>query len=210
MVMVGCGNSNKNLFMSKAERYKTTLVPVFRVENVNGKRVFHIKVLADDTYAIKSGSEGFERFDNDADYEEYAIPIYMARMLNFQDYDYENELIEKYNDHWWEKCTYDESVQLYGERNSLIKGVVEYLYGDKNNISDEKLFKKLDKFYYDKHPEELQFEPGRSAYGEKSYKAYNEYGMPSFLLVSSSKEDEFFYFSNNELLPVPEGSVILR
>lgn len=209
VVMVGCGNSNKNLFMSKAERYKTTLVPVFRVKNENGKRVFLVTGI--DYYAIKSGSEGFERFDNDADYEEYAIPIEMASLLNtWYDFDYENELIEKYGDYWWEKCTYDESIQLYGERDSLIKGVVEYLYGDKKNIPDEKLYKKLDKFYYDEHPEEWQFRLEDSQYGFKKFRANLKYNMPLLFLVSSSEADQYFYFSNKEVIPIPEGSVIFQ
>lgn len=215
MVMVGCGNSNKNLFMSKAERYKTTLVPVFRVHWKYGNWIDGWK-----HFAICSSSGEFEKFNNDADYEEYSTALYMAcccfwlRDVDNGRFDelqrkFKNKYGEKWDEKKWTSEESDQYVKLKSERmTSLIQGVAEYLYGDKNNISDENLYKVLDEYYYNHHPDEWQTQLEDSYYGFKSYFIGPKDGVKSIYSAHSPK-DEYFYFSNNQLLPIPEGSLIL-
>lgn len=89
--------------------------------------------------------------------------------------------------------------------SSVVSGVIDYLQGRKDKISDQEVFRLIDKEYYDSHPSEKEYYQRSSRYNTKGYMPYGEeYGYVS--ARSYDKDWGPIIFSDGT--EVPEGTLM--
>lgn len=118
-------------------------------------------------------------FDNDANYQDICALTYFYRRSI-------NGLQFLYNDFGFSKQTeWMKSPEYASLMEGMCRMVNMYLSGDKSKIEDKRILKMLDKYWYDFHPDRMQFRLDEEEYNQKRYEDYN----------SSRKK---VYFQNNE------------
>lgn len=140
------------------------------------------------------------QFDNDEDYSGYCA---FCRFVLDRDFfcNYkevfgadEDELAPDHN----------VSDTVYNYHCSFINGFIDYINGNKDKIKDRKLFKEIDKAFYNCHPDQEYFVPSRSGYGNKTYLSNEE----RYLTAESTDYDDrksYFFHDGTEL---PEGTLV--
>ena len=84
------------------------------------------------------------------------------------------------------------SDTVYNYHCSFINGFIDYINGNKDKIKDRKLFKEIDKAFYNCHPDQEYFVPSRSGYGNKTYLSNEERYLTA---ESTDYDDSKSYFS---------------
>ena len=128
-------------------------------------------------------------FDNDENYEEWCLPLYLFYQV-FPDY-FNRET--RYNEfkklgvplkqsiyptvwkmdlEWW--VNHPEKIKEYGKIElkyfqEAYYATMQYLMGDKDKITNKVLYKIIDKQYYNRHINDRYFSLKSSKYGQKKY-----------------------------------------
>ncbi|MDE7369895.1 MAG: hypothetical protein K2N08_09055 [Muribaculaceae bacterium] len=141
-------------------------------------------------------------FDNDMDYT-IACPLYyfITKVSSNLGYDRVNNYGETY--------TEDEERKYLNDFQTMVTGVFDYLNGNKDKITDRKLFKAIDKAYYDYHPEEAIFYELDSKYGSKKYGSDRLEGnnVTEHIKVFCTENS---YCTYGDRQPIPEDIMIMR
>lgn len=160
-------------------------------------------------YNNKSGQ--FVQFDNDADYTEHCKIlgfITSARdEVPFRDLSLDWDSIGRHRSFKTYGTISHVDEPIYKYDIALINGILEYVYGNKEKITDSKIFKAIDKTFYDKHPDQAFYQLEKSVYGDKRYEDYNNL-LPSIQARSyeiGQENDVYFFQDGTEL---PEGTLL--
>lgn len=147
------------------------------------------------------------QFDNDEDYSGYcAFCRFVFNYCDIPGWRYKEvfgaDIDELAPDH-------NVSDTVYNYHCSFINGFIDYINGNKDKIKDRKLFKEIDKAFYDYHPDQEYFDLDESRYGIKEYKS-NRLHLVS--AVSTDYDDSkfsksYFFHDGTEL---PEGTLVFR
>ncbi len=142
-------------------------------------------------YILRDSSGELVKFDNDADYSNYGQIIKFIKAADGgMGYDSGNIggdlysqlsgndpcLIKSGNEDKFQKWkqNHPEDVKKLNKGiadyyKSMVDNVVKYAQGDKDKITDPEIFKKIDKAYYDYHPDQRAFYCEESKYNYKRY-----------------------------------------
>lgn len=232
LVLSGCGNNDKikiGLFMSKAEKLKTSLVPVYQHMNDSSfwEHPSECPVIKSNYYAVRDASGQFEQFDNDGDYEEYAEIVDMVYNITCFGFNpYGDHIYNYFGRDFYDKYETDQNIfneqflKANKDHISLIEGVAEYLYGDKSKIDNEELYSCIEEYYINQKPNEWVFE--FSEYYNKYSEFYNHGRVKQYRANANSKYVHNLYYGINvfsagqnkfylaDNTPVPKGSLIIE
>ena len=143
------------------------------------------------------------QFDNDEDYSGYCA--FCRFVLNYCDipgWRYKEvfgaDIDELAPDH-------NVSDTVYNYHCSFINGFIDYINGNKDKIKDRKLFKKIDKAFYDSHPDQEYFVPSTSGYGYKYYRSNRERSQKVQSTDYDNEYRSYFFHDGTEL---PEGTLV--
>ncbi|MDE5625133.1 MAG: hypothetical protein K2I61_02305 [Muribaculaceae bacterium] len=146
------------------------------------------------------------QFDNDEDYSGYCTFLRFVKNCDAAPYEYEEVFgIDKtffYEDF---KQNHKVSDTVYNFHLSLINAVIDYLDGNKDKIKDRKLFKRIDKAFFDYHPDQGYYSLEYSYYDSKRYSSTNN-RMLSVSVKSQSDDNPYIYYHDGTALP--EGSLV--
>lgn len=128
-------------------------------------------------------------FDNDENYEEWSLPLYLFRQVFSNYFNRETRYNEfkklgvplkqstypsvwKMDLEWW--VNHPEKIKEYGKIElkyfqEAYHATMQYLMGDKDKITNKVLYKIIDKEYYDRHISDRYFTLKSSEYGRKEY-----------------------------------------
>lgn len=143
-------------------------------------------------YVLRDSSGELVKFDNDADYSDYGQIIeFISKASGEMTFSSDNiggelysqlsgnnpNLILSGNEEKFQewKQNHPEDVKKLNKGiadyyTSMVDNVVKYAQGDKEKITDPEIFKKIDKAYYDFHPDQRIFYCEKSRYNYKRYK----------------------------------------
>lgn len=142
-------------------------------------------------------------FDNDEDYSGYCAFFGFVGSCDVAFYEYEKVFgIDKtvfYKDFEQNHKVCD---TVYNFHLSLINAVMDYLGGNKDKIKDRKLFTRIDKAFYDNHPDQGYYYLKRSEYGHKYYYSTND-KMSTVHARASNLDDRL-----HDGTELPEGTLV--
>lgn len=159
-------------------------------------------------FALMNSDTGeLVQFDNDEDYSGYCAFLSFVKKSRLYGYEYKevlgidtNALYEDF------KQNHKVSDTLYNYHLSLINAVMDYANGNKDKIKDQTLFKKIDKAFYDCHPDQGYYYLKDSYYNSKSYCPTNN-RMISVDARSQNLDGQLVvYYHDGTALP--EGSLV--
>lgn len=81
--------------------------------------------------------------------------------------------------------------------------VIDYMNGDKDKIKDRTLFKRIDKAFYNKHPDQDYYYLKASGYGWKGYSSDRNY-----VGVRSTDLDDGYSYFFHDGTELPEGTLV--
>ncbi|MDE6802977.1 MAG: hypothetical protein K2J06_09465 [Muribaculaceae bacterium] len=133
-------------------------------------------------------------FNNDASYLSGCPLVYFIDRVHYY--------CSWYN--YWDSYSDEQYLQFIP---TMITGIVDYLNGNKDKITDRELFKIIDRAYYDFHPERIEFYNKESRYGRKTYSNNRDDYCVSF----KSYNPEVYNFGLCPINPkdIPEGILIM-
>lgn len=144
------------------------------------------------------------QFDNDEDYSGYCTFFSFVQRCDVGPYEYKevfgiDEIYEE---------NHKVSDTVYNFHLSLINAVMDYLNGNKDKIKDRKLFKRIDKAFYDHHPDQGYYSLEHSEYGLKRYSTPND----EMWSVNARASDLKYYILPrlHDGTELPEGTLVFR
>lgn len=176
---------------------------------VDGKYPLLVGTYGSPSLALRNSSGELLRFDNDADYSELCPAIRFITdaldddtCIKLLDLDRSDNWIREYNDNIEEN---NKIVRKYEE--AIISGAIDYLQGNKEKITDQVVFQRLDETFYNTHPTERVFYESESSYNSKTYDSNNNNGK---VYVENSSKDTWDkpikIFADGT--KVPEGTLL--
>lgn len=185
-------------------------------------------------YVLRDSSGELVKFDNDADYSDYGQIIeFISKASGDMTFSSDNiggelysqlsgnnpNLILSGNEEKFQKWKQDhpEDVQKLNKGiadyyQAMVDNVIKYAEGDKDGIADPEIFKKIDKAYYDLHPDQLNFYCEKSRYNYKRYideaseKTMNAFYGPVVPWYYDDKARCVF----SDGTEIPEGTLVLQ
>lgn len=149
------------------------------------------------------------QFDNDEDYSGYCTFFCFVKKCDVSPYEYK-ELFginwDAYRDDFLKNNRVIVSDTVYNFHLSLINAVMDYLGGNKDKIKDRKLFKRIDKAFYDNHPDQGYYYLLDSEYGRKRYSSTNNNMYTVIAETSDYYRNSDYRFHDGTALP--EGSLV--
>lgn len=162
--MLGCSNpksQNEGTTQSEEEQ-----IVEGQSSNVTPVVVCHNDYDKDNIYryniAFKSNGE-YIAFDNDADYQSWCAPMVFFRRSIINAVWADDDFGYKSGREWCNSAEFDSLFKSLPELVNL------YLSGKKNEIQDKRVYKIIDKAWYDTHPDRMNFSLLRDYYGHKTY-----------------------------------------
>lgn len=142
-------------------------------------------------------------FDNDEDYSGYCAFFGFVDRCNVEFYEYEKVFGIKWDTYKKDfKQNHKVSDTVYNFHLSLINAVMDYQNGHKDKIKDRKLFTRIDKAFYDNHPDQGYYYLKSSEYGHKYYYSTND-KMSTFHARASNLDDRL-----HDGTELPEGTLV--
>lgn len=162
---------NEEIYSSENESYDDgiKIVPVYRTEK---NKIYGIDTITCDAsyYTLKKGNQ-FIKFNNDENYSDYIPTIWFINSITEEVlYDLQKE--GKIKQGYYSVLTRKELPLVHAYRPKIIDNVLLYFNGEKDKISDKDIFKKIDKKFYDRHPNEVNRSINKDAYNIKEYRFY--------------------------------------
>ena len=195
LMPLSCGQNSRQS-VGDESGYKGGLVPVpvyFKSELSSG---VYIALMNSDTGELV-------QFDNDEDYSGYCAFFRFVDDCNIRGCDYKEVF----------GSDYDELVQdyivsdtVYNFHCSLINAVIDYMNGDKDKIKDRTLFKRIDKAFYDNHPDQDYYYLKSSGYGWKRYHSAGREVYVEGTEYNRTWSWSYFFYDGTEL---PEGTLVV-
>lgn len=218
LLSAACGNSSQKSTESGVDSEMSadneenaagtyTIVPVYQQQRVHPYYSLNFAL-----YNNKSGQ--FVKFDNDADYTEHCKILGFITEARYEipfrdlslDWDSISSLRGKLKEKIFGTISRVEDP-IYQFDIALMNGTLEYVYGNKEKITDSKIFKAIDKTFYDEHPDQAFYQLKESVYGHKHYRDFNN--MLPDISAHSYKLGEvkkvYFFQDGTEL---PEGTLL--
>lgn len=159
-------------------------------------------------FALMNSDTGeLVQFDNDEDYSGYCAFWRFVKKSELSGSEYKEVLGIDMNA-LYEDFTQNHKVSdtLYNYHLSLINAVVDYMHGNKDKIKDRKLFKRIDKAFYDYHPDQGYYYLDYSRYDYKSYCSTNNRMNSVYALSQSRDGNRVYYYHDGTALP--EGTLV--
>ena len=205
LLPISCGHNSRQSVGGESEELeeveveesgsKVGLVPVYYYYHGESWGGFSIALMNSDTGELV-------QFDNDEDYSGYCAFFRFVDDCN-RDCDYKEVF----------GSDYDELVQdhmvsdtVYNFHCSLINAVIDYMNGDKDKIKDRTLFKRIDKAFYNNHPDQDYYYLKDSGYGWKGYRSDRRY-VSVRSTDYDNKNASYCFHDGTEL---PEGTLVFR
>lgn len=149
------------------------------------------------------------QFDNDEDYSGYCTFFCFVKKCDVAYHEYK-ELFginwDAYRDDFLKNNRVVVSDTVYNFHLSLINAVMDYLNGNKDKIKDRKLFKRIDKAFYDIHPDQGYYSLEHSEYGLKRYSSTNNHMLTELAITSDYYSYSNYLFHDGTALP--EGTLV--
>lgn len=147
------------------------------------------------------------QFDNDEDYSGYCTFFCFVKECDLAPYEYKKLFginWDAYRDDFAKNNRVVDTV--YNFHLSLINAVIDYLNGNKDKITDQKLFKRIDKAFYDNHPDQGYYYLEHSEYGSKKYSSTNNHMRTVTAQTSDCYRNNVYRFHDGTELP--DGTLV--
>lgn len=191
LLPLSCGQNSRQSVGDESGS-KGGLVPVPVYYN-HGRTILCIALMNSDTGELV-------QFDNDEDYSGYCAFLNFVSDCKIHSYEFKevfgSDFDELVQDHMV-------SDTVYNFHCSLINAVIDYMNGDKDKIKDRTLFKRIDKAFYNMHPDQDYYYLESSKYGWKKYQSARR----GVYVNSTDYGDSYFFHDGTEL---PEGTWVFR
>lgn len=169
--------SDSNASEESATNQMYTIERVYRIAKdstlvVDGK--YPLIAAQQNGLVLRDSSGKLLRFDNDADYLEF-IPTISFISNSFRSNTCTKMLgISIHRNNWdWARANkdkfYETNAFVWDYDHAIINGVIDYLQGHKEKISDPVILEEIERTFYDTHPTEAGVRLSESKYNYKNY-----------------------------------------